>query len=579
MSYNCVDRHVENGRGEQVAIYYDSPVTNQQQQITYSELQDRVSRFAGVLKSQGVQQGDRVVIYMPMIPDAAVAMLACARIGAVHSVVFGGFASKELAVRIDDAKPTAVVAASCGVEPTRIVEYEPLLEGALEIADHKPSTVIVKNRSNIPTENEIYQMKNKLDWDEMMKTATAVGCTPVKSQDPLYVLYTSGTTGAPKGVLRDTGGYAAMLSYSMKTFMQMEPGETYWAASDIGWVVGHSYIIYGPLLNGCSTIMYEGKPIGTPDAGVFWRIIEQYGVKSMFTAPTALRAIRRVDPGGDEMKKYDLKHLRALFVAGERGDPVTISFFHEQLGKPVIDNFWQTETGAPVAGFQLEEVGLRPGSAAAPTMGYHVEVLCEHTSKPLPRGKLGDLAIKLPLPPGAMKTIYNADQRFVDSYLSKHAGYYLTGDAGFIDNEGYIHIMARTDDVINCAGHRLSSGALEEVLISHPDVAECAVIGAKDEEKGQIPVGFIVLASNAQKAPEQIEAEVVDMVRRDIGPVAAFKLAFVVPGLPKTRSGKILRGIMHNIADEEEYRVPGTIEDMSVLENVEKTIRDRYLKK
>ena len=576
---NAVDRHVANGRGEQTALAYDSPLTGQKYGMTYAELQGEVSRFAGVLASKGVEKGDRVIIYMPMILEAIVAMLACARIGAVHSVVFGGFASKELAVRIDDAQPKAIVSASCGVEPTRLVEYEPLLQGALELSQHKCDTVIVKKRQNIPSDQPIQELEEKLDWDEEMAKAQPHDCVPVLSTDPLYLLYTSGTTGAPKGILRDSGGHATMLSYSMQNFMNVSAGDTFWAASDIGWVVGHSYIVYGPLLTGCRSVVYEGKPVGTPDAGAFWRVMEEYAVKSFFTAPTALRAIRKVDQEARELEKYDLKHLQAVFLAGERADPETVNFYAEKLKVPIVDNFWQTETGAPVAGYQTHEAGIKAGSVARPTPGFDVQILCEETSAKLGKNTLGDVCIKLPMPPGALKTIYNADERYVKSYLAKHPGYYLTGDAGLIDDDGYLSVLSRTDDVINVAGHRLATGALEEVIIQHPDVAECAVVGAFDAEKGQVPVAFLCLSDTAKLPAEQVEKDVIAMVRQDIGPVASFKIAFAVPQLPKTRSGKILRGIMQKMTDEKEYVAPGTIEDINVLDDIHATIRQRYLQK
>ncbi|GBG26216.1 Acetyl-coenzyme A synthetase [Hondaea fermentalgiana] len=574
--HNAVDRWVNAGHAERPAIFFDSSTTGVKETITFGDLQDRVARLAGGLAARGVTKGDRVVIYMPMIPEAVVAMLACARLGAVHSVVFGGFAAKELATRIDDATPKAIITASCGVEPTRIIPYGPIVEDALRLAEHQPSLIVNKHREEVadPVNASIASFE---DWNQVMENAIPHTCVPVKSTDPLYILYTSGTTGAPKGVVRDTGGYATALKWAMENFMDCkEAADTYWAASDIGWVVGHSFIVYGPLLHGCSTVMYEGKPI-LPDAGVFWRIAQDYNVRALFTAPTALRAIRKVDRNLDFASKYDLSKLKTLFLAGERGDPETVRFYANKLGKNVVDNWWQTELGWPALGFQMSGIGARPGSAARALPGFEFDVVCEESSVPMPNHTLGDIVIRLPLPPGTFTTLHNADERCKKTYYSKHDGYYLTGDAGICDEDGYFHIMARTDDVINCAGHRLSAGALEETLLGHPAVAEAAVIGAYDPQKAQVPVALVVLSDNATDAPEQIEKELVIKVRKEIGAVASMRHAFVVSMLPKTRSGKTLRNVMLQIADEKEIRVPGTIEDMAAVEEVKRTLEARWI--
>ncbi len=564
--HNAVDRHVEAGRGDQVAIIYDSPITGRKAKITYGELQARVALLAGALRARGVGKGDRVVIYMPMVPEALEAMLACARLGAIHSVVFGGFAANELAVRIDDAAPKAVIAASCGIEPGRIVEYKPLLDGAIEMARHKPDFCVILQREEHPaalTEGRDF------DWHAFQEGAEAAECVPVEGNHPVYILYTSGTTGQPKGVVRPTAGNLVALNWTMKNIYGVDPGEVFWAASDVGWVVGHSYICYGPLVHGNTTIVFEGKPIGTPDAGTFWRVIEEHGVRALFTAPTAFRAIKRADPEGEFLKKHDTSCLRTLFLAGERADPDTIAWAGEKLGVPVIDHWWQTETGWAIAAnpVGIELLPVRPGSPSVPMPGYDVHVLDE-AGHDLPPGELGAITIRLPLPPGTLSTLWNADDRYVSAYLSTFPGHYETGDAGYIDEDGYIYIMARTDDVINVAGHRLSTGQMEEVLASHPDVAECAVIGVADDLKGQLPLGFLCLNAGCERAHEEVVAEVVALVRERIGPVAAFRQAVVVERLPKTRSGKILRATMVKIADGAEFRMPATIDDPAILDEI-----------
>tara|TARA_R110001592_G_scaffold363248_5_gene682281 strand:+ start:19114 stop:20973 length:1860 start_codon:yes stop_codon:yes gene_type:complete len=564
--YNAVDIHVDEGRGEQLAVIYDSPVSDSKRSYTFAELQSEVSRFAGVLRAQGVAQGDRVIIYMPMVPEALIAMLACARIGAVHSVVFGGFASNELAVRIDDARPTVIVSASCGVEPNRIVEYKPLLDGAIELAEHKPASCIILQR---PMQPASLLAGRDLDWGQAMATAEPAECVPVNANDPLYVLYTSGTTGLPKGVVRDTGGSIVSLKWSMKNIYNVHQGEVYWAASDVGWVVGHSYIVYGPLFNGNTTLIYEGKPVGTPDPGAFWRVIEEHNVKVLFTAPTAFRAIKKEDPEGTFLAKYDLSGLRALFLAGERCDPNTLEWARSKLQVPVIDHWWQTETGWSICAncLGIEQLPIVPGSPARAVPGYDVRVL-DANGEPVPAGEIGALVIKSPLPPGTFTNLWNAEDRFVQAYFSNFPGYYETGDAGYIDDNGYVFVMARTDDVINVAGHRLSTGGMEEVLADHPDVAECAVIGIADAMKGQLPLGLLVLNAGVTRDVDEITAEAIQQVRDRIGPVAAFKLCVVVDRLPKTRSGKILRGTMRSIADGESWKMPATIDDPAIIEEI-----------
>jgi propionyl-CoA synthetase len=563
--YNAVDRHVENGRGDQVAIIHDSPVTNSQSKITYAELQTRVASLAGALAAKGVGKGDRIIIYMPMVAEALEAMLACARLGAVHSVVFGGFAANELAVRINDCTPKAIIAASCGLEPNRVVEYKPLLDGAIELADHKPDFTIILQR-----EQKVCELgANDVDWYDFQKDAQPADCVMVEGSHPAYILYTSGTTGAPKGVVRPTAGHLVALNWTMKNIYNVDPGDVFWAASDVGWVVGHSYICYAPLIHGNTTVVFEGKPIGTPDAGTFWRVIFEHNVRSFFTAPTAIRAVKREDPKGEFAKKYDLSCLRALYLAGERADPDTIEWAQDILQKPVYDHWWQTETGYTIAGNPagLEALPVKIGSPTVPMPGYDVQILGDD-GHPLEPNTLGAIAIKLPLPPGTLPTLWNAEERFQKSYLTAFPGFYETGDAGMIDEDGYLYIMARTDDVINVAGHRLSTGGMEEVLAAHPDVAECAVIGVTDQLKGQLPVGFVCLTTGVDRDHREITAECVKLVRERIGPVAAFKLAVVVDRLPKTRSGKILRGTMVKIADSETFKMPATIDDPVILDEI-----------
>ncbi len=564
--WNAVDRHVEAGRGDQTAIIYDSPVTHTKREISYFELRNRVASLAGALRAKGVEKGDRVIIYMPMIPEALEAMLACARIGAIHSVVFGGFAANELAVRIDDATPKAIIAASCGIEPGRVVHYKPLLDGAIDLAKHKPDFCVIYQR-----EQEVAHLEEGRDynWHGFQYGVEPAECVPVEGNHPAYILYTSGTTGQPKGVMRPTAGHLVALNWTMKNIYTVEPGEVFWAASDVGWVVGHSYICYGPLITGNTTIVFEGKPIGTPDAGTFWRIIDEHKVKSFFTAPTAFRAVRREDPTGEFIKKYDLSGLRAVYLAGERADPATIEWAQEKLNVPVIDHWWQTETGWAIAANPLgiEQLPVKLGSPSVPMPGYDVQILDE-AGHPVGPNTLGAIAIKLPLPPGTLPNLWNAEERFKKSYLNTFPGYYETGDAGMKDEDGYLYIMARTDDVINVAGHRLSTGGMEEVLASHPDVAECAVIGVADALKGQLPLGFLCLNSGCGRDHADVVKECVKLVRDKIGPVAAFKLAVVVDRLPKTRSGKILRGTMVKIADGEEFKMPATIDDPAILDEI-----------
>ncbi|MFV0475528.1 MAG: propionyl-CoA synthetase [Pikeienuella sp.] len=565
--WNAVDRHVAAGRGEQAAIIHDSPLTGAKRIVTYAELQDLTAKLAGALARKGVGKGDRVIIYMPMVAEAAVAMLACARIGAIHSVVFGGFASSELAVRIEDCQPKAVIAASCGIEPGRIVDYKPLLDGAIEIAKHKPEFTVILQRRQRPA--ELVEGRD-FEWEAFQEGAAPAECAPVGAAEPVYILYTSGTTGQPKGVVRPSGGHAVALHWSMGAIYGVGTGDVYWAASDVGWVVGHSYIVYGPLLKGCASVLYEGKPVGTPDAGAFWRVISEHGVNSFFTAPTAFRAIKRDDPSGALVKDYDLSSLNYLFLAGERSDTDTVHWAEQKLGVPVVDHWWQTETGWPISGLPIgadPDVAIRAGATGMPIPGYDVRILDEGGHEVAP-GTLGAVAVKLPMPPGCLPTLWNADARFRKSYLDTFPGYYETGDAGMKDEDGYLYIMARTDDVINVAGHRLSTGAMEEVLSDHPDVAECAVIGVKDDLKGQLPMGFLCLNRGVERPAEEVIAECVKLVRDRIGPVAAFRLAVVVDRLPKTRSGKILRGIMGKIADGESYRPPATIDDMAILDEI-----------
>ncbi len=570
--YNAIDIHVENGRGDQTALIHDSPITDSHTSYTYSELKNQISRFAGLLKSDGVAAGDRVMVYMPMIPEALVAVLACARIGAVHTVVFGGFAAKELAVRINDCSPKVIVTASCGIEPGRIVEYQPLVEEALDISNASATSCVVFQRPQ--SSWQLKEGRDK-DWLESIAAATPADCAVLKSTDPLYILYTSGTTGAPKGVVKDIGGSVVSLKWTMSSIYNVQPGDVYWAASDIGWVVGHSYIIYGPLFHGCTTVMYEGKPVGTPDAGAFWRVIEQNKVNVLFTAPTAFRAIKREDPSGSLVKDYNLSHFRTLYLAGERCDPDTLQWAQEKLQVPVIDHWWQTETGYSIcANCQgIEPMPVIPGSPSVAVPGYDVTVL-DNEGSPVEAGEIGSIVVKLPLPPGTFTTLWQAKERYVSSYFERFPGYYETGDAGYIDENGYVFVMARTDDVINVAGHRLSTGAMEEVLSNHPDVAECAVMGVTDELKGQLPVGLVILNSGETKSHEDIRDELILKVRQDIGPVAAFKSVAIVEKLPKTRSGKILRGTMRSIADSKEWNMPATIEDPNVLEDITKSLKE-----
>ncbi|MDA8578534.1 propionyl-CoA synthetase [Rhodobacteraceae bacterium] len=569
--YNAVDRHVENGRAAQIALIYDSPITGTKDFITFQQLRDKTALLAGALLAKGVTKGDRVIIYMPMVPEAVIAMLACARIGAIHSVVFGGFAANELAVRIDDAQPKAILAASCGIEPGRIIAYKPLIDEAIEIAQHKPETVLILQREQLKA--ELLEGRDH-DWFESQRGVEPADCIPVEGNHPAYILYTSGTTGAPKGVVRPTAGHLVALNWSMKNIYNVDPGDVFWAASDVGWVVGHSYICYAPLIHGNTTLIFEGKPIGTPDAGTFWRVISEHNVRSFFTAPTAFRAIKREDPKGEFKAAYDLSCLRALYLAGERADPDTINWAHDLLGVPVIDHWWQTETGWTIAGnpMGVEPLEIKLGSPAVAMPGYDVQILDE-TGQQMPVNTLGAIAIKLPLPPGTLPTLWNAPERFEKSYLSAFPGYYETGDAGMVDEDGYLYIMARTDDVINVAGHRLSTGAMEEVLANHPDVAECAVIGASDALKGQLPIGFVCLTKGVNRPHSEIARECVQMIRDKIGPVAAFKTAAVVDRLPKTRSGKILRATMVKIADSEAFKLPATIDDPLILDEIKAALQ------
>jgi len=570
--FNALDRHADGGRGDQLALIFDSPVTgNKVRTFTYSELRDTVAKFAGALAANGVAKGDRVIIYMPMVPEAAIAMLACARLGAIHSVVFGGFAANELAVRINDATPKAIISASCGIEVNKVIEYKPLLDEGIDLADHKPDVCIILQR---PECLAPMIAGRDVDWAEAVADAEPADCVPVKATDPLYILYTSGTTGEPKGVVRDNGGHMVALKWSMKNIYDVDPGDVYWAASDVGWVVGHSYIVYAPLLHGCTTVMFEGKPVGTPDAGAFWRVIAQHKINVLFTAPTAFRAIKREDPDGAHMSEHDLSSFKMLFLAGERTDPDTLHWAEEKLGVPVIDHWWQTETGWSIAAncMGLHAFPVKPGSPSKAAPGWDVRILDDGANE-VPDGDIGAICVKLPMAPSSLPTLWQADERFKKAYLEEFPGYYKTADAGFKDEEGYLYIMARTDDIINVAGHRLSTGGMEEVLSSHPDVAECAVIGVEDGLKGQLPVGFLVLKVGVEKPDSEIVREVVAMVRDKIGPVAAFKQAVVVPRLPKTRSGKILRGTMQKIADCADYKMPATIDDPMILDEIDEALQ------
>jgi len=577
--FNAVDRHVARGRGNQAAIIYDSPVTGTKRTITYAELLGEVKTLAAILRDFGVAKGDRVILYMPMVPEALVAMYACARIGAIHSVVFGGFASRELATRIDDAKPKLIVTASCGIEPARVVAYKPLLDEAIRLSAHKPDAVLLLQRPQLEAamipgrDHDLGQLRAAA-----LRDGKEADCVPLKATDPLYVLYTSGTTGIPKGVVRDNGGHLVALHWSMENLYGIAPGETFWAGSDIGWVVGHSYIVYAPLFLGCTTILYEGKPVGTPDAGAFWRLIAEHGVAALFTAPTAFRAIKKEDPNGKLLAGHDLSKFRTLFLAGERADPDTIQWAERILKVPVLDHWWQTETGWCIAGnpVGLGQLPVKYGSSAVPMPGYDVRILDE-AKKPLAAGKMGSIVVKLPLPPSCLPTLWEQDDRFRESYLEEFPGYYKTADAGFVDEDGYLFIMSRTDDIINVAGHRLSTGGMEEILSGHQDVAECAVVGIKDELKGEVPCGFIVLKAGVNRHPAEIEKEIVALVREKIGPVAAFKLAITVNRLPKTRSGKILRGTMKKIADRDAWSMPATIDDPAVLDEIATALKSRGL--
>jgi len=570
--FNALDRHVDNGRGEQIALIYDSPVTDSIKRFSYRELRDLTAKFSGALSEQGVRKGDTVIIYMPMVPEAVIAMLACARLGAVHSVVFGGFASNELATRINDAQPKVIVSASCGIEVNRIIEYKPLLDAAIATATHKPEACIILQRSQC---NADLVEGRDVDWQVATTSAEAVDCVSVNATDPLYILYTSGTTGNPKGVLRDNGGHAVALNWSMKNIYNINPGDVFWSASDVGWVVGHSYIVYAPLLSGCTTILYEGKPVGTPDPGAFWRVIEQHKVNALFTAPTAFRAIKGNDPDGEFIKNYDLSSLQTLFLAGERCDPATIEWAEAKLNIPVIDHWWQTETGWAITAncMGLEQFPVKHGSTSRPVPGYNLQVLDEQGS-PLPAGEMGKMALKLPLPPGCLQTLWKNNQAYIDAYLSVYDGYYITWDAGYIDGDGDVWVMSRLGDVINVAGHRLSTGGMEEVLAAHPNVAECAVIGVHDELKGQLPMGLVVLNSGVETDHDSIIKDLIARVRNDIGPVAAFKKVVILKRLPKTRSGKILRGTMKKIADGETYKIPGTIDDVAILDEIANALKE-----
>ena len=568
--FNALDRHVEEGNGDRTAIIFDSAMTGVKKKYSYQELTKEVSILAGALQAHGVQKGDRVIIYMPMIPESIMAMLACARIGAVHSVVFGGFASAELASRIDDSGAKVILSASCGLEPGKIVEYKPLLEDALKKAKHKIEKVVIFQRDS----HQATIDSNFIDWKDFVKNAKPAECVSCDANDPAYILYTSGTTGTPKGILRDIGGHVVALKWTMKNVYDINPDDVWWSASDIGWIVGHSYIVYAPLFHGCTSIVFEGKPVGTPDPGTFWRIISEYKVKTLFTAPTAFRAIKKEDPNGDYFKKYDLSKFEALYLAGERADPDTIHWAEKLLQKPVIDHWWQTETSWSISG-NFKGLGLfetKYGSAGKPAPGYDVKVLKEDGSEAKP-GEMGDICVKLPLPPSTFPTLWNADQRYKENYMTTYPGYYQTYDAGHIDEDGYVWIMSRTDDIINVAGHRLSTGSMEEVLSEHPDVAECAVIGIADKLKGQIPIGLVVLKAGVTKSPENIQKECVSMIRDRIGPVAAFKTAIVIKRLPKTRSGKVLRGTMRKIADQEEFKTPATIDDPVILAEITASLK------
>ncbi len=575
--YNALDFHVDNGLGDKVALIWDSAITNTKEKYTFNQLKEKVSLFAGALKNQNIQKGDRVIIYMPMIPEAVIAMLACARIGAIHSVVFGGFASNELANRIDDSKAKLIISASCGYEPGKTVEYKPLINKAIELAKHKPDRCIIFQRKNFKA---TLDPKLDIEWDEVLKDAKPTECEKMKGSDYAYILYTSGTTGLPKGIVRDIGGHIVALKWTMKNVYNINPDDVWWSASDIGWIVGHSYIVYGPLFYGCTTILFEGKPVGTPDAGTFWRIVSEHKVKSLFTAPTAIRAIKKEDPNGEFFKKYDLSNFKCLFLAGERADPDTIKWAEKLLKVPVLDHWWQTETSWAISGncTGIESFPVKYGSAFKPVPGYNLKIL-NSEGKELEPGKMGDIVVKLPLPPGTFPTLWNADERYKLNYMTNYPGYYQTYDAGHIDEDGYVWIMSRTDDIINVAGHRLSTGSIEEVLAEHKDVAECAVIGIADKLKGQLPIGLLALKAGVTKDKKEIISECVAMVREKVGPVAAFKTAIVVKRLPKTRSGKVLRGTVRKIADNETYKMPATIDDPTILDEIKKDLIDNNILK
>ena len=575
--YNALDFHVDNGLGDKVALIWDSAITNTKEKYTFNQLKEKVSLFAGALKNQNIQKRDRVIIYMPMIPEAVIAMLACARIGAIHSVVFGGFASNELANRIDDSKAKLIISASCGYEPGKTVEYKPLINKAIELAKHKPDRCIIFQRKNFKA---TLDPKLDIEWDEVLKDAKPTECEKMKGSDYAYILYTSGTTGLPKGIVRDIGGHIVALKWTMKNVYNINPDDVWWSASDIGWIVGHSYIVYGPLFYGCTTILFEGKPVGTPDAGTFWRIVSEYKVKSLFTAPTAIRAIKKEDPNGEFFKKYDLSNFKCLFLAGERADPDTIKWAEKLLKVPVLDHWWQTETSWAISGncTGIESFPVKYGSAFKPVPGYNLKIL-NNEGKELEPGKMGDIVVKLPLPPGTFPTLWNADERYKLNYMTNYPGYYQTYDAGHIDEDGYVWIMSRTDDIINVAGHRLSTGSIEEVLAEHKDVAECAVIGIADKLKGQLPIGLLALKAGVTKDKKEIISECVAMVREKVGPVAAFKTAIVVKRLPKTRSGKVLRGTVRKIADNETYKMPATIDDPAILDEIKKDLIDNNILK
>ena len=575
--YNALDFHIDNGLGDKVALIWDSAITNTKEKYTFNQLKEKVSLFAGALKNQNIQKGDRVIIYMPMIPEAVIAMLACARIGAIHSVVFGGFASNELANRIDDSKAKLIISASCGYEPGKTVEYKPLINKAIELAKYKPERCIIFQRKNFKA---TLDPKLDIEWDEVLKDAKPTECEKMKGSDYAYILYTSGTTGLPKGIVRDIGGHIVALKWTMKNVYNINPDDVWWSASDIGWIVGHSYIVYGPLFYGCTTILFEGKPVGTPDAGTFWRIVSEHKVKSLFTAPTAIRAIKKEDPNGEFFKKYDLSNFKCLFLAGERADPDTIKWAEKLLKVPVLDHWWQTETSWAISGncTGIESFPVKYGSAFKPVPGYNLKIL-NSEGKELEPGKMGDIVVKLPLPPGTFPTLWNADERYKLNYMTNYPGYYQTYDAGHIDEDGYVWIMSRTDDIINVAGHRLSTGSIEEVLAEHKDVAECAVIGIADKLKGQLPIGLLALKAGVTKDKKEIISECVAMVREKVGPVAAFKTAIIVKRLPKTRSGKVLRGTVRKIADNETYKMPATIDDPAILDEIKKDLIDNNILK